>query len=365
MTNADLASERQKLKRQLANGEYKPLIDVVLDGIGYFIQRIGRGSRPAPAWFSAALMALALLAIDFWASILLNERYPVRLERIPSEIALVLLTFAGITILKALLSATFSSWRHGLIDALERSEDLADIQHWFESVCDIRRQLSFGVPTGLAFGIYAVMFVSRVRGGFIGLGPAILDIALSVLVFLGLYYVVLFVNLPFRVRRYHFKLFTIDPRRSRTIQQLSRMFFHYVYGTALLMAAVTFVFGFFAVMTPTNVVLLLILGWAPIVLTFIVTQYTLSRIINRSKWKVLEKVQKRIVTLHSERDIAEPGVLETTNRLLDFQDRIWASRNSVLNVGSTLGFINSLLLPLIAFALANFEFFVGILVGGK
>lgn len=131
------------------------------------------------------------------------------------------------------------------------------------------------------------------------------------------------------------------------------------------MAAVTFVFGFFAVMTPTNVVLLLILGWAPIVLTFIVTQYTLSRIINRSKWKVLEKVQKRIVTLHSERDIAEPGVLETTNRLLDFQDRIWASRNSVLNVGSTLGFINSLLLPLIAFVLANFEFFVGILVGGK
>jgi hypothetical protein len=210
MTSTDLESERQELKRQLANGGYKPLIDIVLDGIGYLVQRVGRGSRSAPAWVSAALIALGLLAIDFWTSILVNERYPVRLERIPSEIALVVLTFAAITILKAQLSATSSFWQNGLIDALERSDDLANLQDWFESACDIRRQLFFGVPTGLAFGIYAVMFVSRVRGGFIGFGPIILNIALSVLVFLGLYYAVLFVNLPFRVRRYH------SPRFSRS-----------------------------------------------------------------------------------------------------------------------------------------------------
>ena len=40
MTNANLESERNELKRQLASGEYKPLIDVMLDGIGYLIQKI-------------------------------------------------------------------------------------------------------------------------------------------------------------------------------------------------------------------------------------------------------------------------------------------------------------------------------------
>ena len=80
---------------------------------------------------------------------------------------------------------------------------------------------------------------------------------------------------------------------------------------------------------------------------------------------MLDKVQKRIVALHSERDLAEAGVLESINRLLDFQDRIWASRNSVLDIGLMLGFINSLLLPLITFILANLDFIFGTLAGGK
>lgn len=365
MTNANLESERKKLKGQLASGEYKPLIDVMLDGIGYVIQKISRSSKPVPFWYSAAAIALGLLAISFLTSSLLNEFYEIRLERIPSEIALVLLTFVGIIILKVNLSATFEVWRNQLIDALERSEDLADIQRWFDSVCDIRKQLLLGLSSGLPFGIYVVMFVSRVRGGFIGVGPTILDIAVSVLVFLGLYYVVLFINLLIRLRRFHFKLFTIDPGRSEIMQQLARMFFNFMYGIAFFVAAVTFVLGFFAVMTTANIVLLLILGWAPIVLAFIITQYTLSRVIIRSKWKMLNIVQKKIVTLHAERDIVEEDVIEATNRLLDFQDRIWASRSSVLDLGSTLGFINSLLLPLITFLLANLDVVIEILFGGE
>lgn len=365
MTNGDLESERQRLKGKLANGEYRPSLDIVLDGIGCLVQKVSGGSKPAPFWYGAAVIALGLLAISFWTSILFGEFYRVRLERIPSEIALGLLTFTGISVLKALLSATFSSWRNELIDALERCEDLADIQLWFESVCDIKKQLLIGLLIGLPFGIYAVIFVSKVRGGFIGVGPAILDIALSVLVFLGLYYVVLFINLPVRVRRYHFGLFIVDPRRSRTIQQLSRMFFNYVYGTAFVVAAVTFVLRFFAVMTPTNIAILLILGWAPIVFIFIVTQNSLSRIVSRSKWEISDKVQKRIETLYSDQKITEKYVLAEINRLLDFQDRIWASRSSVLDLGSMLAFINSLLLPLITFVIANLDFFLVTLFKGK
>jgi hypothetical protein len=360
-----LELERQELKSQLANGRLKTLVDVVLDGIDHLIPDLGRGSEPAPPWVSAALFTLGLLAIDFWTSVLFKEDYQVRVDRIPSELALALLTFAGLLLLKSQLGATFALWRDELIDALEAREDLDDIRMWFESVCDIGKQLLIGVPAGFVFGIYAVYYVSDVRGGFIGRGPSILDIVLSVLVFLGLYYVVLCVNLPFRVRRYRFRLFGLDPRRSRTIRQLSGLFLKYVYGTGCLMAAVTLVLGVFATMKQESVLLLLILGWAPVVFTFVLTQYSLSGIINRAKWRMLDKVQERIGALESERETDEKSVLEMTHRLLDLQDRIWASRSSVLDIGSALGLFNALLLPLITFVVSNYALMQRILTGGQ
>jgi len=361
VTNADLVSKCEELKHRLATDEYKHLIDVILGGIGRFIQKISRNPTPVPFWYSAIILALSILATSFLTSILLNEFYQIRLDRLPSEITLVTLTLVGTIILKIHLDATFDIWRNKLIDAVETSQDLADIQRWFATVCNVRKQLFLSLPLGLLFGIYAIVFVSIVRGGFFGVGPTILDIVVSIQVFLGLYYVFLFANLSIRLRRYHFRLFTIDPRRSETIQQLSGLLFNYVYGIAFFVATITLVLSIFAVMTLFNIVLLFILGWAPIIIAFILNQYSLSRIIIRSKWQMLNKVQKRIEALHSEQDIVEKDVIEATTRLLDFQDRIWASRNSVLDINSVLGFINSLLLPLFTFLLGNLDTIVGFL----
>ncbi len=47
--------------------------------------------------------------------------------------------------------------------------------------------------------------------------------------------------------------------------------------------------------------------------------------------------------------------MEAVNRLMDYHDRIRATPNSALNLRTSLGFLNSLLLPVIAFVLANLD----------
>ena len=47
--------------------------------------------------------------------------------------------------------------------------------------------------------------------------------------------------------------------------------------------------------------------------------------------------------------------MEAMNRLMDYHDRVRATRNSALDLRTSLSFLNSLLLPLIAFILANLD----------
>ncbi len=107
--------------------------------------------------------------------------------------------------------------------------------------------------------------------------------------------------------------------------------------------------------TPFNVGLFMAVPlWAIIIAMFVVAQYSLSRIIITAKSKTLGEVQAKIEQL-----LAEPGLAketrETVNWLLDYHDRIKATHNSALDLRAALGFLNSLLLPLLTFALTNLD----------
>ena len=56
--------------------------------------------------------------------------------------------------------------------------------------------------------------------------------------------------------------------------------------------------------------------------------------------------------------------MEAINRLMDYHDRIKATRNSALDLRAGLNFLNSLLLPLLAFLLANLKEVLKLFSGG-
>jgi hypothetical protein len=73
----------------------------------------------------------------------------------------------------------------------------------------------------------------------------------------------------------------------------------------------------------------------------------LARIIGKTKRRTLNDVQARIDYLTVTSNIAEKDTMEAITRLMDYHDRIKATRNSALGIGVILQFLQSLLLPLL------------------
>jgi len=63
----------------------------------------------------------------------------------------------------------------------------------------------------------------------------------------------------------------------------------------------------------------------------------------------------KIERLHTREDIPTRETLEHIGKLMDHYDRIKATPNSALDFRAGLSFLNSLLLPLLAFLLGNLD----------
>jgi hypothetical protein len=127
-----------------------------------------------------------------------------------------------------------------------------------------------------------------------------------------------------------------------------------VYLAAVFTAIPNLIAALFKRVAP-NLMFFFLVGWVTITAWFIVNQYALTQIATRAKRKKLSEIQAKIEKLEAEEDIADQKTIEAMNRLMDYHDRIKATRNSMLDLRAVLNFLNSLLLPLIGFLLGNLD----------
>jgi hypothetical protein len=350
-----LIEKREELKRQLAAGEYKTLWDGMLDGTGRLIQKLTRSAEPPSFWYSAVVIALMTLLISFFTSILLGEFYPLRREVILLEIsetgAVLTLVIGG----KILSGIVFATLHDHLLDAIESGADLADLQRWLVAVSNVKKPLFFCLAYGILLGLYTSISISTTRGGFVGFGPTILSVILISQFGMFVYYLFLYLTLPARLSRYQFKLYAADPSSSEVIDHLSDMLNNVVYIAAVLAAIATLASVLFGLMTLTHIIRLVLTGWGPLIALFVINQYTLAKIITKAKWKTLNEIQAQIERLRAQEEIPSEKTLAHLGKLMDYHDRIKATRNSALDLRAGLNFLNSLLLPLLAFVLANLK----------
>ncbi len=90
INDTELTQKRHELKRQLDTGEYKTLVDVILDGTSRLIQKLTRGSEPRSFLYSGLAIALITLLISFLISLLIGETDPIRWEMAALELSIVL-----------------------------------------------------------------------------------------------------------------------------------------------------------------------------------------------------------------------------------------------------------------------------------
>ena len=366
-TNTALIEKREELKRRLAAGEYKTLVDVVLAGTDSLLRKIFRRSTPLPLWFLTITLGIVYALINIsginvlgeWSTYLnFNEAYfGYRLSNLQTILLNLLLSIFGITtivIINQYIRRIFTLWQIRVLDGIETISSLDEFQYWLGIVCNRRLQFLLSIVGGFLLGLYGVAFISTELGVFVDYGLIFAIISTCVLGCPFLYLFLTVVLLAAKLRRYDLKLFAADPSSSELISDLSSelSFFGYF------VAAYAAIFTLFTALNSTLAsvgIFLVLLYWLPIIALFIMNQTSLSSIIRRAKWKTLNEIQVKVEKLQALENFEAKETMEAINRLMDYHDRVKATRDSALDFRTYLSFINSLLLPLIAFILGNLD----------
>ena len=361
-TDSLLIQKRAELKRRLAAGEYKTLVDVLLEWFERLLRKITRQTKPLPLWVTSTALVLIMGTAGFLIIYLTDNLFVVApfLNRLSLIINfLIIILFGGQAIISSiainqLIRSNFSLLHDMVLDAVESVESIDHLSNWLKMTCHKQQHLLVAVIGGISAGLYARSLLNTSFFLFIGSGATFIIIVFSVFstVFLQLLFMILL--LSSRLSTYHLKLFTSDPSSSELIFQLSNKLNLVVYFVGVYAALMTFVFVESRFFTSAGIFLVLVL-WLPLIALFILNQIGLASIIRRAKWKTLNEIQFQVEELRITGSLKNKETMEAINRLMDFHDRVKATRNSAIDANTVLNFINSLLLPLIAFILGNLD----------
>lgn len=373
--NLSLFQKREELAQQMEG--YRALPEYVLDGVGAIMQFVF-DSRKARArktflpldasaqenddfpsyWLNGIAIALFTFLIG-WAIAAFNGRF-----FSPDEYKLTL--WAVVTGALALIAnkvnirAFLNTFRRSCADKMLRVADIDNLENWLAGNFKVWKPLLSGLLIGPLLGwILYISWLANHPLAVFHVGPFV-TIALSCIqaVWVGYYLYPFYVAFPSRLNRYHFDLYTADPSSSEVVGRLSRLLTFILYVTMGYIVWLTIGLTYVDVLTaetPTPGLIFSVFVWAPTVILYAAGQFHLSDLITRAKWKILNEVQTKVEELYKEKKIPDKETLDRINKLMDYHDRIKGTPDSALNFRASLNFLNSLLLPILAFVVANLK----------
>jgi hypothetical protein len=283
------------------------------------------------------------------------------LNNIPQQVVLfvfsgIVSAFVSLVIFKFYIDYVRTKLVNDIVDAMIGEDNLVDLQHWFEWVCNIKLHFLFCLVYGLVLGIYTANQLSDLYKGFIGYGPSVITCLVAFIWGIPMYFLFVFLALPIRLSRFDYQLYKADPRDSEVIAHLSSLFIGSVYLYAIVATGSTFYLAKVSLFSSTIIISLLV-AWLPIASLFFISQFALRKIITRRKWMTLKEIQDRIDQIQSQENLAEQETMDKINRLMDYHDRVRRSKDSTLDIRSGLDFLNSLLLPVVGSVLGDLNEF--------
>jgi uncharacterized membrane protein len=363
-TDTLLIEKREELKRRLAAGEYKTLVDVFLDWVNRMFQKITRQTKPLPLWLIIAILSLVVNLIIFGAIYVTGDFVNISTMAkafglgyglgVLSLISLVILTITTVIVINQSIGRILALWRDDILDATESVTSLQGFEDWLEKACNLRLHFLVTIFGGLVIGLFVADSTSTMLGTFVGYGFTFTFIFVNMFGGAFLYQGFVVILLLMMLRRYDLKLFAADPATSELLSRLSGELVFFVYFTAVYSAIITLPNAALGASQTAGIVIVLVL-WLPIIAGFALNQTSLSSIVRRAKWKTLNEIQAKVEKLQSSENFETKETLDTINRLLDYHERVNKTRISALDFRAYLSFINSLLLPLLAFLLGNLD----------
>jgi hypothetical protein len=353
-----LTDKREQLRRQLLSGRYRSIPGMLLDGMGNLVGRLTGSRRRIPEWASALMIALLTFLAGFLISLIARERFCEAGSCDHLKIALFSAIIGPLILVTSnqMIKMFMQTFSGRALDYLHSEADLEDFKGWLEHTFTVNIPLAFGLIAGLVLGLFLVLTWQDIHANqSLILGSTAIVVLSSIQGMLAVYYLYPFyLAFPARLSRYRFDLFVVDPSSSQVTKELSDLFTAILYITIGLVVLVTIGFWQIGFFSSSTLIFLAVVVWFPTVFLYLGSQFHLSKIINRSKWETLSRLQASIEELHCKEEIPSKERLEHLEKLLNYHDRIKGTPNSALNLRAALNFLTSLLFPVIALILTNY-----------
>jgi hypothetical protein len=370
-----LTAKRLELKRKMGreddrsprarNGDvYRSLGGIILYQTGYVVHSMTQplwrlfkrtpSARLPAVGYSAAVVALVTLLTGFVASLLAGEK----LSLAEVQLCLWAAVIGAATLVenKWAIGMFLDTFRESTLDAIESASDLEALEQWLDHRFRPIRSVRFGAPVGLLVGLLLYGMWNRSHQQPIHVGPIVTVMLASFQIAVVIYYIYpFFVVLPRRLSHVRYRLYKADPSSSEVVERLSDLFTKVVYITVGFVVVATVSLAYLQLLTLPTSLFLAVMVWVPAVALIVGSQLNLSHIISRTKWETLEEIQITIEALRVREEVPWPETLDHLAKLMDLHDRIRETPNSALNLRAGLNVVNSLLIPLLAFVLANVD----------
>jgi hypothetical protein len=244
---------------------------------------------------------------------------------------------------------TLATLQDKILGGLESDAGLADLHKWLVATGDLKR------PTLIGLFIYAANVALVLQDPLeTPVGTAVVGGVMFLWTGFMFYYMFLFAVLPLRLSRCRIKLHPEDPVSTEVLEDWSGLMNFAAYMFAFMLAAGT-LFTVAAVPFRLRILVFIIPRWLPLIALFVVNQVAISGVITQSKRKSLNEVEAQMAALRPGSDTPEHDAMETLLWLWDYHDRIKGTRNSALDIIGIMNLVNTLLIPLLAFLVANRE----------
>lgn len=362
---SNIVEARKEIKGRIEAGEYETVFKYIDNKTGKIIQRLFRRHEPPLTWISLAVIFLLILFLDLAISALFHEFNQSRIELLPIELIVSVLSFGGLIIFDAYMNFSYQTIGEIVIDSIQSVADLKNLTSWLDRVSKIKNHLIVGVVYGIIFGLPVMLIAATMSREPLGYGTIFLFVCMSMPAGIVLWHIVLFLMLFVRISHYEFGLHIANPSDSEVIKHLSALANRLIFVMAIIMTAFTLILGSFRGLIVTGLgILFLLLSWGPILLIFIFSQVSFLKIITKAKMRTLNEIQnaidKNVSEYHWTTDevLSESDPLDAidhVNKLLELYDRIKKSQNTALNFRAGINLFNSLLLPVLAFVLGNLD----------
>lgn len=352
----ELTQKRQEAKAEILALKNKTALEIVIKFLSKLFPKSLSEKNPI-YWLCQIILLNALILLPgLLLSIPLGDFERSRDLWMPTVVATECIVL-GFIVAHISHQILFNDISNRIVEKINDIESLSKLINWLEASWSIRTISVYILVSWFLYEVLVIAVVSYARQSFIGLSFTLMAIPAGFCFGLLFHYVVWITLINFQLRDYQYDLNALSPATSEVVTNISRISNTQIYLLAVLFAILTLITSLekFGPATPTIALPVVLICWTLITLQYMITRSTINSIIERARWKTLNKLQAQINQIEAADILSDKDTSEKILRLVDIHGRVVASRTSTFDFKSISAFISQLMLPLLGLLLGNLD----------